>query len=74
MDDERILTGFAYPSQYVELGEAKVHFIEAGEGTPILFLHGVPTSSYIWRNIIPYLATLGRCIAPDLIGFGRSDK
>jgi haloalkane dehalogenase len=43
-------------------------------GNPILFLHGVPTSSYVWRKIIPYLAPLGRCIALDLIGFGDSEK
>lgn len=54
--------------------DSKVHYIEAGSGNPILFLHGIPTSCYIWRNIIPYLSTLGRCIAPDLIGFGQSDK
>jgi len=44
------------------------------EGDPILFLHGNPTSSYLWRNVIPHLAGLGRCIAPDLIGMGDSDK
>jgi len=53
---------------------SKMHYLEAGEGRPLLFLHGVPTSSYVWRNILPYLAPLGRCIAPDLIGFGLSDK
>jgi len=49
--------------------------IEAGASGPVvLFLHGNPTSSYIWRNIIPHVAPLARCIAPDLIGFGRSGK
>jgi len=48
--------------------------VDVGAGDPILFLHGNPTSSYLWRNIIPYLASLGRCIAPDLIGMGKSDK
>ncbi len=48
--------------------------MDVGVGDPILFLHGNPTSSYLWRNIIPYLASLGRCIAPDLIGMGKSDK
>ncbi len=51
-----------------------MHYIEEGEGDPILFLHGNPTSSYLWRNIIPYLTGKGRCIAPDLIGMGKSDK
>jgi haloalkane dehalogenase len=48
--------------------------VDEGEGDPILFLHGNPTSSYLWRNVIPHLAGLGRCIAPDLIGMGDSDK
>ncbi len=49
-------------------------YVEAGRGDPIVFLHGNPTSSYLWRNIIPYAAPYGRCIAPDLIGMGDSDK
>lgn len=55
------------------LGRRMAYF-EVGEGAPILFLHGNPTSSYLWRNIIPYLNHLGRCIAPDLIGMGDSEK
>ncbi len=49
-------------------------YIESGSGDPILFLHGNPTSSYLWRNVMPHLSSLGRCIAPDLIGMGDSDK
>jgi haloalkane dehalogenase len=49
-------------------------YVEVGEGDPIVFLHGNPTSSYLWRNVWPHLQTLGRCIAPDLIGMGDSDK
>jgi len=49
-------------------------YVEAGEGDPIVLLHGNPTSSYLWRGIIPHLSRLGRCIAPDLIGMGDSDK
>src|SRR5579859_903413 len=49
-------------------------YVEVGVGEPIVLLHGNPTSSYLWRNIIPYLSELGRCIAPDLIGMGDSDK
>ena len=52
----------------------KMTWVEVGDGDPILFLHGNPTSSYLWRNIMPHLKTLGRCIAPDLIGMGDSDK
>ena len=48
--------------------------VEAGEGDPIVLLHGNPTSSYLWRNVLPYLQPRGRCIAPDLIGMGDSDK
>lgn len=49
-------------------------YVERGEGDPIVFLHGNPTSSYLWRNVIPHLEPFGRCIAPDLIGMGASDK
>jgi haloalkane dehalogenase len=48
--------------------------VEAGQGDPIVFLHGNPTSSHLWRNIIPHVEMLGRCLAPDLIGMGDSDK
>ncbi|MGI0044597.1 MAG: haloalkane dehalogenase, partial [Nitrososphaeraceae archaeon] len=50
------------------------HYIDEGEGDPILFIHGNPTSSYLWRNIIPYVEPYGRAIAVDLIGMGKSDK
>jgi haloalkane dehalogenase len=49
-------------------------YVDEGQGDPIVFLHGNPTSSYIWRNIIPYVQGIGRCIAPDLIGMGDSQK
>lgn len=49
-------------------------YVEAGEGDPIVLMHGNPTSSYLWRNVIPPLTGLGRCIAPDLIGMGDSEK
>jgi pimeloyl-ACP methyl ester carboxylesterase len=51
-----------------------MHYVDVGSGDPIVFLHGNPEWSYSWRNVIPHLEPLGRCIAPDLIGFGRSDK
>ncbi len=57
----------------VVLGQSMA-YVEAGKGDPIVFLHGNPTSSYLWRNIIPHLEPLGRCIAPDLIGMGDSQK
>src|SRR2546421_1325679 len=49
-------------------------YIEVGKGSPIVFLHGNPSSSYLWRNVIPHLQERGRCIAPDLIGMGDSEK
>lgn len=49
-------------------------YVETGEGRPIVFLHGNPTSSYLWRDVMPECAGLGRCIAPDLIGMGDSEK
>ena len=52
----------------------EMSYLEIGEGDPIVFLHGNPTSSYLWRNIIPHVSQMGRCIAPDLIGQGDSDK
>jgi haloalkane dehalogenase len=48
-------------------------YVEEGAGDPIVFLHGNPTSSYLWRNVIPHVGPLGRCIAPDLVGMGDSD-
>ena len=48
-------------------------YVEQGTGDPVVFLHGNPTSSYLWRDVIPHVAPLGRCIAPDLIGMGDSD-
>ena len=49
-------------------------YVEMGSGETVLFLHGNPTSSYLWRNIMPYISDSKRCIAPDLIGMGDSDK
>lgn len=71
---EKIAVNSSIPSKYVEVFGSKMHYTETGDGDPIVFLHGIPTSSYIWRNVVPHLAPLGRCIAPDLIGFGHSDK
>jgi haloalkane dehalogenase len=49
-------------------------YVDEGSGDPIVLIHGNPTSSYLWRNITPHLSGLGRCVAPDLIGMGDSDK
>jgi len=62
--------------KFAEVNGRRMAYVETGklDGDPIVFLHGNPTSSYLWRNIIPYTTGLGRCIAPDLIGMGDSDK
>ena len=74
MKSKEISSAFPYQSKYQEVHGSKIHYIEEGTGDPILFLHGNPTSNYLWRNVIPHLSSQGRCIAPDLIGMGRSDK
>jgi len=60
--------------QYHQVHGRTMTYVEMGEGDPIVFLHGNPDSSYGWRNVIPHVAGLGRCLAPDLIGMGDSDK
>ncbi len=71
---ENISADFPFESKFVDVHGSKIHYVEQGEGDPVLFLHGNPTSSYLWRNIIPYGAQFGRAIAMDLIGMGKSDK
>lgn len=63
-----------YEPREIAVLDSTISYIDEGEGEPILFLHGNPTSSYLWRNIIPHLTPHARCIAPDLIGMGRSGK
>ncbi len=73
-EQKTIPENFPYQSKYVEVLGSKIHYIDEGEGKPILFLHGMPASNYSWRNVIPHISKQGRCIAPDLIGMGRSDN
>jgi haloalkane dehalogenase len=65
-----------YPSRWIDVNGSKMHYMETGNpgGTPILLLHGQPTWSYLWRNVMPHLEGSGRVIALDLIGMGLSDK
>ena len=74
MSTNNISADFPFESRYAEVHGSKMHYIEEGNGTPVLFLHGNPTSSYLWRNVIPHVSPKARCIAPDLIGMGKSDK
>jgi haloalkane dehalogenase len=62
------------PKKRVQVHGRTMAYVEQGAGDPIVFLHGNPTSSYLWRNVIRHVHGLGRCIAPDLIGMGDSDK
>ncbi len=70
----KISEDFKFESKFKKVKGSKIHYIDEGSGDPILFIHGAPTSNYLWRNIIPYMTNQGRCIAPDLIGMGKSDQ
>src|SRR6266536_2871366 len=75
--DERFegLPEFDLPARYREVGGLRLAYVEDGEGAPVVFLHGEPTWSFLWRKVIPPVRDAGfRCVAPDLVGFGRSDK
>ena len=69
-----ISAAFPYQKRRQRVLGREMAYAQVGEGDPIVLLHGNPTSSYLWRNVLPYLQPLGRCIAPDLIGMGDSDK
>jgi haloalkane dehalogenase len=62
------------PRQRVRVLDSGMSYVDVGSGDPIVFLHGNPTSSYLWRNIIPHVRDYGRCLAPDLVGMGQSGK
>ncbi len=74
MTQQEISAAFPYESKFQEVHGSKMHYVEEGAGDPVLFLHGNPTSSYLWRNVIPHVSPMARCIALDLIGMGKSDK
>jgi haloalkane dehalogenase len=59
---------------FAEVEGRRMAYHESGEGEPVVFLHGNPTSSYLWRNVVPHLSGRARCIVPDLIGMGDSEK
>jgi haloalkane dehalogenase len=69
------LVDFPFDSRYRTVGDLRLAHLDEGEGAPVMFLHGEPTWSFLWRKVIPPVRDAGfRCIAPDLAGFGRSDK
>ena len=71
---EAISTSYPAEKQTVSIRGLDMAYVEIGAGDPIVFLHGNPTSSYLWRNVMPHLADRRRCVAPDLIGMGDSAK
>ncbi len=74
MNNISISAADLYERRRVTVLDTEMSYIDTGEGAPIVFLHGNPTSSYLWRNVIPHVAGLGRCLAPDLVGMGDSGK
>ena len=63
-----------YPRRRIDVLETAMAYVDTGVGLPVVFLHGNPTSSYLWRNVIPLVEPAGRCLAPDLVGMGDSGK
>ena len=72
--NETIQADFPFQMKSMLIGDARMQYVDEGKGPPVLFLHGNPTSSYLWRNILPHLLPRARCIAPDLMGMGASDQ
>ena len=69
-----ISSDFKYSKSFMTVNGKNLAYVDSGEGDPIVFLHGNPTSSYLWSNVMPHLEGMGRLVAPDLIGMGDSDK
>jgi haloalkane dehalogenase len=63
-----------HPRRRSRVLDTEISYVDMGQGNPIVFLHGNPTYSYLWRNVIPQVSGLGRCLAPDMVGMGRSGK
>lgn len=72
--DRPISAVFPYGLKRISVLDSEMAYVDVGQGDPIVFLHGNPTSSYMWRNVMPYAESFGRVLAPDLIGFGQSSK
>jgi len=72
MSEEAISSLDPHPRKKQELLGTSMSYADTGSGDPVVLLHGNPTSSYLWRNVIPHIAPAARCIAPDLIGMGAS--
>ena len=72
MAEEQISTQDSHPRKNISAGGVDISYVDTGSGDPIVFLHGNPTSSYLWRNIITHMESISRCLAPDLMGMGDS--
>lgn len=67
-------TIYPFASHYLDLAMGRMHYVDEGQGEPIVFVHGTPTWSFLYRDLIKRLSARYRCVAPDQIGFGLSDK
>ncbi|HKW90260.1 MAG TPA: haloalkane dehalogenase [Methylomirabilota bacterium] len=74
MSESPIAAADPYPRKRVRVLDSEMAYVDTGAGDPVVFLHGNPTSSYLWRNVIPHAEGVARCLAPDLIGMGDSGK
>ena len=74
MNDNPISPIDPFQRRSITVSGTEISYVDEGLGDPFVFLHGNPTSSYLWRNVIPHLQRLGRCLAPDLVGMGESGK
>ena len=71
---EAIAAADPHPRRRARVLDTELSYVDMGQGKPVVFLHGNPTSSYLWRNVIPHVARAHRCLAPDLVGMGESGK
>jgi len=71
---EAISAADPHPRRRARVLDTEMSYVDTGEGRPVVFLHGNPTSSYLWRNVMPHVAGTHRCLAPDLVGMGQSGK
>ncbi len=74
MTQGSIPTADRYLRRRVRVLDSEIAYVDTGTGDPVVFLHGNPTSSYLWRNVIPHVERVARCLAPDLVGMGESGK
>ena len=74
MSNDPISAADSHPRKRVSVAGTEISYVDTGQGPPVVFLHGNPTSSYLWRNVIPHLSDSARCLAPDLVGMGNSGK